>query len=44
MARRFQALIDATADPLKAQEDVKKADEYRNKAVSIINQRKAAKK
>ena len=41
---RQQALIDATADPLKAQEDVKKADEYRSKAVSIINQRKAAKK
>jgi hypothetical protein len=37
---RQQALIDAATDPVKAQEDVKKADEIRNRAVQILNKRK----
>jgi len=37
---RQQALTET--DPLKAQEDVKRADEIRNKAVEIIKQKKAA--
>lgn len=37
---RQQALTET--DPLKAQEDVKKADEIRNRAVEIIKQKKAA--
>ena len=41
---RQQALMDATTDPLKAQEDVKKADEIRNRAVQILSQRKAGKR
>src|SRR6266849_3864490 len=32
---RQQALIDATSDPVKAQDDVKKADEYRSRAMAI---------
>jgi tetratricopeptide (TPR) repeat protein len=38
---RQQALIDAATDPVKAQEDVKKADEIRNRAMEILKQRKA---
>ena len=41
---RQQALIDAPTDPLKAQEDVKKADAIRNRAVQILAQRKAGKR
>jgi tetratricopeptide (TPR) repeat protein len=37
---RQQALTET--DPLKAQEDIKQADEIRNKAVEIIKQKKAA--
>jgi hypothetical protein len=37
---RQQALTET--DPLKAQEDVKNADEIRNRAVEIIKQKKAA--
>src|SRR5216684_2512404 len=37
---RQQALIDAATNPAKAQEDVKKADEIRNRAVQILNKRK----
>lgn len=37
---RQQALTET--DPLKAQEDIKRADEVRNKAVEIIRQKKAA--
>jgi tetratricopeptide (TPR) repeat protein len=37
---RQQALTET--DPLKAQEDVKRADEIRNRAVEIIRQKKAA--
>jgi tetratricopeptide (TPR) repeat protein len=37
---RQQALTET--DPLKAQDDIKKADEIRNRAVQIINQKKAA--
>src|SRR6266436_972319 len=41
---RQQALIDAATNPAKAQEDVKKADEIRNRAVQILAQRKAGKR
>jgi tetratricopeptide (TPR) repeat protein len=37
---RQQALTET--DPLKAQEDIKRADEVRNRAVEIIRQKKAA--
>jgi len=37
---RQQALTET--DPLKAQDDIKQADEIRNRAVAIINQKKAA--
>ena len=37
---RQQALTET--DPLKAQEDIKRADEIRNRAVEIIKQKKAA--
>lgn len=37
---RQQALTET--DPLKAQDDIKKADEIRNRAVEIIKQKKAA--
>jgi tetratricopeptide (TPR) repeat protein len=41
---RQQALLDAKTDPAKAQQDVKNADEIRNKAVEIIKAKKAASK
>jgi tetratricopeptide (TPR) repeat protein len=41
---RQQALIDAATNPAKAQEDVKKADEIRNRAVDILKQRKGGKR
>jgi tetratricopeptide (TPR) repeat protein len=41
---RQQALIDAATDPLKAQEDVKKADEIRARAQQLLAQRKGGKR
>ena len=41
---RQQALIDAKADPVKAQADVAQADNIRNKAIEILKQRKAGSK
>lgn len=39
---RQQALVDALTDPVKAQEDVAKADAIRNKTIELLNARKAA--
>ena len=39
---RQQALIDAPKDPVKAQQDIAQADAIRNRAVAIINAKKAA--
>jgi len=39
---RQQALVDALTDPVKAQADVAKADEIRNRTIQILNARKAA--
>ena len=41
---RQQALLDAKTDPVKAQQDVAQADSIRNKAIAIINAKKAAAK
>ena len=41
---RQQALLDAKTDPVKGQADVAQADAIRNKAIQIINQKKAGKK
>ncbi len=41
---RQQALLDAKTDPVKGQADVAQADVIRNKAIQIINQKKAGKK
>ena len=41
---RQQALVDAKTDPVKGQADVAQADAIRNKAIQIINQKKAGKK
>ena len=41
---RQQALLDAKTDPVKAQQDVAQADTIRNKAIGIINAKKAAAK
>jgi len=41
---RQQALLDAKTDPVKAQQDVAQADTIRNKAIAIINAKKAAAK
>ena len=41
---RQQALVDAKTDPVKAQQDVAQADTIRNKAIGIINAKKAAAK
>jgi tetratricopeptide (TPR) repeat protein len=41
---RQQALVDAKADPVKAQADVAQADIIRNKAIEILKQRKAGSK
>ena len=41
---RQQALVDAKTDPVKAQQDVAQADTIRNKAIAIINAKKAAAK
>jgi tetratricopeptide (TPR) repeat protein len=40
---RQQALVDALTDPVKAQADVKQADDVRNKAIEILKLRKAKK-
>lgn len=41
---RQQALLDAKTDPVKAQQDVAQADAIRNKAIAIINAKKASSK
>lgn len=41
---RQQAIFDAKTDPVKAQQDVAQADTIRNKAIAIINAKKAAAK
>ena len=41
---RQQALLDAKTDPAKAQADVAQADQIRNRAIAIINAKKAAAK
>jgi predicted Zn-dependent protease len=41
---RQQALMDAKTDPVKAQADVAQADQIRNRAIAIINAKKAAAK
>jgi len=41
---RQQALLDAKTDPAKAQADVAQADIIRNKAIEIINKKKAGSK
>ena len=41
---RQQALVDAKSNPAKAQQDVAQADAIRNKAIAIINAKKAAAK
>jgi hypothetical protein len=41
---RQQALLDAKTDPVKAQADVAQADQIRNRAIAIINAKKAAAK
>jgi tetratricopeptide (TPR) repeat protein len=40
---RQQALLDAKTDPVKAQADVAQADAIRNRAIEIINKKKAKK-